>query len=108
MLLSANWGYEALDQVDVETWDINGDQWKAYIGGFSNRASDGVEVLIPDGYFDQIVSAIRECSLDADTHWFRTYFCNIGSSDRIHEALIDNEAWAAGERVMQGVKWAGL
>lgn len=105
VLLSANWCREVSEQVDIESWRINGDQWKAHIGGFSNRASAGVEVVIPDEYFDQIVSAIHKCPLDADTHWFRTYFCNIGRSERVYEALIDNEAWVAGESMMKGVMW---
>lgn len=106
VLLSAIWGNVDSEQVDVETWTINDVEWNAHIGGFTNRASTGVNVVIPESYFEQIVDAIRKYQLNGDTHWFRTYFCNIGSGERIHEALADNSPWIEGEEMMKKIDWA--
>ena len=106
VLLAAFWGRVDTDQVDVRKWVIDGTPWTAYVGGFSKRLSVGIDVDLPERYFEQITGAIQQAPLDSSAHWCRTFFCNIGSKKRIHEALLDNERWAEGEEMMKAVEWA--
>lgn len=105
VLLAALWGRVDAEQVNVATWTIDGTPWTAYIGGFSRRLSVGIDIELPDGYLEQITQAIQQAPLEHDSHWCRTFFCNIGSQKRIHEALLDNEQWATGEEMMKNVAW---
>lgn len=108
VLLAAFWGRDQADQVDQverQRFTVDGQTWCAYIGGFSTRRSVGVDVAIPDGYLHQILTAIERAPLTHEAHWCRTFFCNIGTQKRIHEALLDNQQWADGESMMAAAEW---
>lgn len=106
VLLAAFWGRAEVQDIEVQSLTIEGKQWVAYVGGFSQRRSVGVETELPQGYLEKIIDAISAMALSHRIHWCRTFFCNIGNQKRIHEALLDNEPWAEGEAMMQAVDWS--
>ncbi len=105
VLLAAFWQRVETDQVEVQRFTHAGEQWVAYIGGFSQRRSAGVDAKLPKDYLDKILIALRGMPLTHGAHWCRTFFCNIGTQQRIYEALLDNAQWAEGEAMMQALEW---
>jgi len=107
VLLAAFWGRVEADQVEVRRLTVEGKDWAAYVGGFSQRRSVGVEAALPESYLAKIIDSLSTMPLTHDVHWCRTFFCNIGSQKRIHEALLDNNQWTEGEVMMQSLDWGG-
>lgn len=104
-MVAAYWGQVDTDQITVERWDIGGINWQVFIGGFSKRAGQGVDVVVPKLYLEQIATAIRGGELTSDSHWIRTFFCNMNTDNQIYEALLDNTQWIEGERALKGLAW---
>lgn len=92
------------DQVRVEEWEIGGSRWKAFLGDFGIQAKAG-ELQPPDGLFPAIEQAIRQLPLDGDTHWFRFFYCNVGTGEVVSEALFDNEPWEAAAEAVRSLPW---
>ena len=105
VMLAALWNVVEDEQVAVETWSISGRKWSAYVGNFGTRKSGSTDVSVPDTLFPAIECAIASETLQEESHWFRTFFCNIGPSDRTFEALMDNEEWSAGESALRSIDW---
>jgi len=104
VLLSAFWQKTDPDQVETEDWEIGGQRFRAHIGNFVTRCSDGVVPEIPTDFFPAIERSIREEPLDGRCHWFRHFFCNL-DSEQTFESLHDNDSWAPGVRSMRSLPW---
>ena len=105
VLLSAFWDKHDAQQVDIETWTINDDEFKVYIGPYGNRAANAEHPGIPDDAFEKIESQIKSSGLDHKYNWFRTYFCNIDDNKKVYEALYNNETWDQGEKALKSISW---
>jgi len=112
VLLAAFWQRVDTDQIEVQRFTQEGEEWAAYIGGFSQRRSQGVDIKLPESYLDKIIAAVRSKPFEHDVHWCRTFFCHIsdnkGVQERIHEALLDNAHWAEGEAMMKALDWGAV
>jgi Family of unknown function (DUF6348) len=104
VLLTAFWGVESGDNVTVETWEISGKSYRAYIGNIGTRASEGVYVPIPDNFLSEAEAVVKLEPLQSDTHWVRTFFSNI-NGEQTFEALIDNKYWENGMDCLKNIPW---
>ena len=104
VLLSAFWKKHEPDQVEIEDWFINGVNYKAYIGNFGTRTTEGVEASIPKGLFDALEKAIKNESFESDISWLRVFFGSV-SGEFTFEALKDNEVWESGISMLKAQSW---
>jgi hypothetical protein len=104
VLLTAFWGVDNAGHVTVETWDIGGKSYQAYIGNIGTRASEGVHVPIPNNFLSEIKAVVQLEDLTNDTHWVRTFFSNI-SGEQKFEALLDNKYWENGMDCLKNIPW---
>jgi hypothetical protein len=104
VLLAALWETNDESQVTTEHWHIGAHPYTAYIGNFGTRASDGAGRPTPTSLFHHIEQAILQAPLGGDVHWFRFFFCNHAGEFTV-EALLDNEAWPAGENMLSAIPW---
>ncbi len=105
VLLSAFWGKHDPQQVDKEIWHINGSDHTVYIGPFGNRGANSEHPGVPDQAFGIIENNIKNSNIKNQYNWFRTFFCNIGDSEKIYEALHNNEKWLNGENALKSLDW---
>jgi len=104
VLLAALWDKNDPEQVMTERWSIGGREFTAFIGNFGMRGSNGVCAKIPNELFPAIESAVKQATLQGDTHWVRTFFCNL-NEEQTYEALMDNEDWELGISCLKKIPW---
>lgn len=105
VLLAAFWGQEDPDQVLVEPWSTDHAQYTLYLGQTGTRGSKGVHVELSEDIWPQLNQALKKSELNDRCIWGRSFFCNIGEQDRVHEALLNNEAWSEGEQALKSIDW---
>lgn len=105
VLLSALWNKHYPEQVEIETWDIKGRKYNAYIGNFGTRSTSGTEIKIPEELFQSIEHTIKQENLKHETYWFRLFFGSV-SGDFTFEALQNNEDWKNGMSALKSLTWA--
>jgi len=104
VLLAGFWQITDPDQVAITNWEISGRTYTAYSGYLVTRATDGVDVEIPQATLDVIDQAILNEKLTSDTHWVRTFFANVNGQFTF-ESLLDNEPWDNGEAAVRSLPW---
>lgn len=104
VFLSAFWNRHDSTQVEIESWLINEFNYKAYIGNFGTRATEGVDPTIPVGLFESLERVIKSESLSNEVIWFRVFFANV-SGEFTFEALKENEDWESGIAMLGDQPW---
>lgn len=104
VLMASLYGKNDPEQVTTARWFLGEADWIVYMGNFSRRASNGLDVPVPKPAFAAIQAAIVSTQLSSDLHWFRTFYCQI-SSQQIFEALMDNEPWQQGKAALKNIPW---
>lgn len=105
VLLAAFWNIQRPEEVTVEHWEIAGQPFTAYIGGFGIRSAAEGALEIPPQAFVAVESALRKTDLPQPLHWARLFHCNINAAESVREVLLDNEPWAEGEAALAAVAW---
>ncbi|KAF7786943.1 hypothetical protein PRUB_a3766 [Pseudoalteromonas rubra] len=104
VFLSAFWKKHDPEQVEIENWQINGDNYTAFIGNFGTKATTGVDVSMPQGLFESIESTIKSEVLGSDICWFRVFIGSV-SGNLTFEALKENEVWENGASMLKTLHW---
>jgi len=105
VMLAAFWGKHDPEQVSIETWEIGGRNFNAYIGPFGTRTMAGCQhAHIPRQLFPAMQSAIVHQPFSGKLHWVRIFFSNY-NGEPTFEALLDNEEWPAGIECLQAIPW---
>ncbi|HEY1189971.1 MAG TPA: DUF6348 family protein [Gemmata sp.] len=108
VMLSAFWNVHDDAQVLREAWTVHNRQWRATIGNFVRKATNGADVPIPGELFATIGAAIRSHAFSQSAHWVRVYFANVTPSDRITEVLWDGEPWEECATAVRQLAWPAL
>ena len=91
------------DQVEWEEWVLDGRRWQVCVGPLLLQGAP------PDGLaFGTLLDAMKEslpAALDSGAHWLRVYFRKDGQPMAVSEALLDNEDWAEGKRIVEESSW---
>lgn len=104
VLLAAFWHKPYPDQVVYDRWQVGQREFEVFVGDFGTRSSKGVHAAIPNELFASIRRTVEREALTGDTHWVRTFFCNL-AGQQTFEALLDNEVWAAGADCLRANPW---
>ena len=102
--LSAYWHHHEADQVEIETWEIGGVRWNAYISNMINQASAGAAACIPNDYLSTVQSAISALPLEAEDHWLSFYGANL-KGDLTIDARLDNQDWQELSEQLATLDW---
>ena len=105
VFLAAFWGHVEADQVQVESWQINGADWRAVIGNFGCQIAGDDAVDIPGNAFATIEACIKDLPLTGERHWVRSFYCNVGRDETGTEVLLDNEVWEDAQTAVAGLDW---
>lgn len=98
--------YDETDEhAEAETWNINGTNWRVYIGNITHKNQSGESDLIPEGFFDTVESIIKESTLNEDLHWFRTFYCHQDHEELSSEFMRDNELYDKGVQAISNLPW---
>jgi len=92
------------EQVDVETWLIDGIPYRAFIGGVTSRGTppDGAP---PTSWVPAFESAIRAAAFDAETYWIRLYYAQMEHKSMAVEILVNNESSLPLQQRIEAYPW---
>lgn len=93
------------EQVSVEEWQIDQQDWQVVAGNYGIRSFSGQSVYPPESLFPAIEHLLRNKELERRIHWFRLFYCNTGSGDVVCECLLDNQSWEYAEESLQKLDW---
>ena len=103
LYLAAFWGYDS-ESISIDTWELNGEQYLAFIGDYG-VINAKEEFSIPEDYLEVIYDAIAAESLGNDYHWFNLFYANFDAKNRHAEALKENEVWQTGTDAISSLEW---
>lgn len=106
VFLAALWDCAEPSQVSIEDWGIGDQSWKVAIGNFGIRSFHKRPVEIADGAFALIERLVRALDLNGEIFWVRTFFCNLNATDRVSEALLNNDMWKEAQDAIMSLPWA--
>jgi hypothetical protein len=91
------------DQVEWEEWIHEDRKWQVCVGPLLMQGA------APEGLaFGKLLDVMQESlpeSLDSKAHWLRVYFRKDGQPMAVSEALLDNEDWAEGKKLVEEASW---
>ncbi|HHD75538.1 MAG TPA: hypothetical protein ENK82_02720 [Campylobacterales bacterium] len=103
LYLAAFWAYDA-ENIAIDTWELNGEQYRAFIGDYGViNAREGF--TIPEDYLEVMYDAIAAEELGNEYHWFNFIYANFDAKNRKAEALKENEEWKAGSEALDSLAW---
>lgn len=103
LYLAAFWGYDT-DKVAIDTWEIEGEIYQAFIGDYGViNAKENFS--IPEDYLEVIYDAIVAEPLGEEHHWFNFIYANFDAQNTKAEALKENEVWEAGSEALNSLAW---
>ncbi|HEX7814318.1 DUF6348 family protein [Dyella sp.] len=102
VLLAACWYVTDDRRIQLDTWDIAARSWDVFIGPMTFSHDD---VPAPDGLVAGLREALGRESLSGELHWARLFYRRADDGSVVAEALLDNEPWPAGDRLLGQLAW---
>ncbi|GLQ98128.1 DUF6348 family protein [Dyella mobilis] len=102
VLLAACWYVTDDRRIQLQSWDIGVRNWDIFVGPL---AFDRDDVAAPDGLLPALQEALRNESLSGELHWIRLFHRRLDDGTVTSEALLDNEPWLAGDRLLGHLNW---
>jgi hypothetical protein len=94
------------DQVTVEEWIIDNQEWNVFIGNLGVWSNEGQAETYPGSLSQTIENLIRQKELEPRIHWARAFYGNVGDGSAVCEFLLDNESWKYAEDTLRTLDWA--
>ena len=108
-LMSAFFGHQECDQVELEQWSIGGTSWTAHLGGINAFEYEDTGMvpteLIHSDFFTAIESLVKQKALETKPHWLRAYRMYMPGQEPTIEVLLDNEQWPEAEKAVAKLDW---
>jgi hypothetical protein len=102
VLLAACWYVTDDRRLDLASWHIGVRSWDVFLG---TPTVEGAEVALPDELAAAMARAVQDEMLTAQLHWVGWLLRHAPDGTVAVEALLDNEPWPAGDRVLTSVSW---
>ena len=102
VLLAACWYVTDDRQLELASWHIGLRSWDVFLG---RPTVDGADVALPAELAAAVARAVQDETLTAQLHWVRWLARRVEDGTLAVEALLDNEPWPAGDRVLTSVAW---
>jgi len=102
VLLAACWYVTDDRRMQLHSWDMGIRTWDVFVGPLAFSRDD---VAAPDGLLADLQDAVRNESLSGELHWIRLFYRRADDGSVLAEALLDNQPWPAGDRLLHQLAW---
>jgi hypothetical protein len=102
VLLAACWYVTDDRRIHVQNWDLAARSWDVFVGPMTSGHEN---FSAPEGLLPALQDALRNESLSSELHWIRLFHRRTHDGSVIAEALLDNEPWAGGDRLLGQLVW---
>lgn len=111
-LLAACWYVTDDRRMRIGAWDIGVRTWDVFVGPLFVRSaqvdvSADVQAMPPEAAM-ALEAAIGQLALTPELHWIHLLHRRDADGAITHEALLDNEPWAAGSQALASMAWPEL
>ena len=108
LLLAACWYITDDRRMRIGAWDIGVRTWDVFVGPLLLRAAQTEEQSMPPEVAIALQSVVGQLSLAPELHWIHLLHRRDADGVVTHEALLDNEPWAAGSQALASMAWPEL
>jgi Family of unknown function (DUF6348) len=102
VLLAACWYVTDDRRIQLQSWELDMRSWDIFVGPLTLSRDD---VAAPDGLLPALQDALRNESLSDELHWIRLFHRRADDGSVIAEALLDNQPWPGGDRLLGQLIW---
>jgi hypothetical protein len=102
VLLAACWYVTDDRRIQLQSWELGIRTWDVFVGPLAFSRDD---VAAPEGLLPGLHDALRNESLSGELHWIRLFHRRADDGLVVAEALLDNQPWPAGDRLLSGLAW---
>jgi hypothetical protein len=102
VLLAACWYVTDDRRIQLQSWEMAARTWDVFVGPLTLSRDD---VAAPEGWLSALQDALRNESLSGVLHWIRLFYRRTQDGSVMAEALLDNEPWPAGDRLLNQLIW---
>lgn len=102
VLLAACWYVTDDRRIQLQSWDLGMRSWDVFAGPLAFSPND---VTTPEGLLPALHDALRNESLSGELHWIRLFYRRADDASVMTEALLDNQPWPAGDRLLSQLLW---
>ncbi|GFZ98367.1 DUF6348 family protein [Dyella caseinilytica] len=102
VLLAACWYVTDDRRIQLQSWDLGMRSWDVFVGPLTFSRDD---VAAPEGLLSGLHDALRNESLSGELHWVRLFRREADDGSVVAEALLDNQPWPGGDRLLSQLKW---
>jgi hypothetical protein len=105
VLLAACWQVADDRQLSLQTLDIGGRSWDAYVGKLALRGIEALPESLNSRLLDALEDTLGAFRLAPEMHWIRLFYANDGGGQIRVEMLLDNEPWPKGGKAVTALAW---
>ena len=102
VLLAACWYVTDDRRIQLQSWDLGARTWDVFVGPLTFSRDN---VTAPEGLLPALQDALRNESLSGQLHWIRLFRRREDDGSVVAEALLDNESWPGGDRLLGQLNW---
>jgi hypothetical protein len=102
VLLAACWYVTDDRRIQLQSWDLGMRSWDVFVGPLTFSRDD---VAAPEGLLPALQDALRNESLSGELHWIRLFHRRADDGSVMAEALLDNQPWPGGDRLLGQLSW---
>jgi hypothetical protein len=102
VLLASCWYVTDDRRIQLQSWELGIRTWDVFVGPLTVSRDD---VAAPDGLLTGLQDALRNESLSGEMHWIRLFYRRADDGSVLTEALLDNQPWAGGDRLLAQLSW---
>lgn len=102
VLLAACWYVTDDRRIQLQSWDLGLRSWDVFVGPLTFSRDD---VATPEGLLSGLHDTLRNESLSGELHWIRLFHRHADDGSVVNEALLDNQPWPGGDRLLGQLAW---
>jgi hypothetical protein len=102
VLLATCWYVTDDRRIQLQSWDLGMRSWDVFVGPLTFSRDD---LAAPEGLLPALHEALRNESLSGELHWIRLFHRRADDGSVVAEALLDNQPWPAGDRLLSQLVW---
>jgi hypothetical protein len=102
VLLAACWYVTDDRRIQLQSWELGARSWDIFVGPLTFSRDN---VAAPEGLLPALQDALRSESLSSQLHWIRLFHRRADDGSVVAEALLDNEPWPGGDRLLGRLQW---
>jgi hypothetical protein len=102
VLLAACWYITDDRRIQLQSWELGMRSWDVFVGPLAFSRDD---LVAPEGLLQGLRDALGNESLSGELHWVRLFHRRADDGSVVTEALLDNQPWPGGDRLLAQLAW---